>query len=133
MTPLREQRLSRHFTWGEFFDWHNGEAPPLPARPAIRRLVREVLEPLRHEFGAVTIHSAYRTTATNRMVGGAPHSHHLYRQWPSSPAVDLSCEHEFIDRWVRFLERLHVGGLGTYPTHVHVDQRKARARWHQLA
>lgn len=122
-----------HFRWREFFDWHVAAPPPLKSRPAIHRLAVDVLEPLRRRYGAVRLFSAYRTAATNRDVGGAPSSHHLYDVHPDSPAVDLGCARGRIEDWVAFLEQLHVGGLGVYPTHVHVDLRKARARWSELA
>lgn len=122
-----------HFKWREFFDWHVSAPPPLKARPAIKHLAVHVLEPLRHVYGPVRLFSAYRTHATNRSVGGAPHSHHLYDEWPKSPAVDLGCRDGTIEEWVAFLERLQVGGLGVYPGHVHVDLRKTKARWNELA
>lgn len=118
-----------HFVWREFFDWHVAKPPPLAARPAIHHLAIAVLEPLRRHYGPVRLLSAYRTQATNLAVGGAKRSHHLYDLWPSSPAVDLVAEDGSVDDWARFLEALRVGGLGTYATHVHVDLRKARARW----
>lgn len=122
-----------HFKWREFFDWHVAAPPPLRARPAIKHLAVSVLEPLRRQYGPVHLHSAYRTPATNLAVGGAPQSHHLYDTWPKSPAVDLSASTGALEDWVAFLERMHVGGLGTYPTHVHVDLRRGRARWAALS
>lgn len=122
-----------HFRWREFFDWHVSAAPPLNSRPAIKHLAVHVLEPLRRAYGPVRVHSAYRTHATNRAVGGAPQSHHLYDEWPKSPAVDITARDASIEQLVAFLERLNVGGLGVYPTHVHVDLRRGRARWSELA
>ncbi len=129
MTPLRQQRVSPHFTWGEFYDRRRQLPPPMPSRRAVRRLALVALEPLRHEFGPVLINSGYRTTATNRLVGGAPGSHHLYHLHPDSPAADVRCLFGTPREWHRLLDRLGVGGLGLYSTHVHVDLRSGRARW----
>lgn len=118
-----------HFRWREFFDWHVAAPPPLASRPAIHELATVTLEPLRRRFGAVQIHSAYRTSATNRAVGGAPHSHHLYDIWATSPAVDLSCRKGDVGDWAEWLEKLGIGGMGTYSTHLHVDRRRVRTRW----
>lgn len=118
-----------HFKWREFFDWHVAAPPPLQSRPAIHELAITVLEPLRARYGPVRVFSAYRTSGTNRAVGGAPRSHHLYDLWPGSPAVDVGCRDGAPEDWARFLDQLRVGGLGTYSSHVHVDKRRARARW----
>lgn len=118
-----------HFIWREFFDWHTSTPPPLAARPAIHHLAIVCLEPLRRVYGPVRVFSAYRTPATNRAVGGARESHHLYDRWPRSPAVDVGCAEGTPADWAKLLDQLRVGGLGTYATHVHVDLRVGRARW----
>lgn len=125
----RVDRRAPHFHWWEFVDWHVGASPPLAARPALHHLVLSQLEPLRARYGPVRIFSAYRTLATNRSVGGAPESHHLYDRWPKSPAVDIACRDGAPTDWARWLDGRHVGGLGTYGTHVHLDLRPGRARW----
>lgn len=122
-------RLSPHFRWREFRDWHTGALPPTSTHHAVERLCRNVLEPLRARFGVCTVHSGYRTRATNESVGGARHSHHIYTEHQDSPAADVSFARGTPAEWHAAADRLGVGGLGKYPTHIHVDQRSGRSRW----
>lgn len=126
---LRDQRITEHFRWVEFYDRHTGRPPPMPSRRGVRRLVAVLLEPMRAELGACHVWSGYRTAATNRMVGGAPRSHHVYDWWPESPAADITFAEHGVHEWAALAEHLHVGGMGIYPTHLHVDLRTLKARW----
>lgn len=129
MTPIRAQRISPHFTWGEFEDRRRHALPPMVSRRAVRLLCTTALEPLRAAFGPVHVYSGYRTPATNRLVGGVAHSRHLYDLFPTAPAADVACQHGTPHQWFNLLDDLDVGGLGIYPTHVHVDLRLVTARW----
>lgn len=129
MAKLRDQRITPHFRWREFEDRHTGLAVPMEARRAVRRLCLEVLEPMREELGACHVWSGYRTAATNRLVGGAPRSHHVYTWWLDSPAADVSFARHDVHEWAVVAEALGVGGMGVYATHLHLDQRPRRARW----
>lgn len=97
----------------------------------MRELVADYLQPLRNKFGKVVVHSGYRTRAHNQAVGGALHSFHIYIEHPGVAAADVSCERGTPAEWCRFLERRDPppGGLGRYPTSIHVDTRSGRARW----
>jgi zinc D-Ala-D-Ala carboxypeptidase len=67
--------LSPHFDRSEFRDKRTGE---LPAGAPSRALI-DVLERLRSRVGRpLRIVSGYRSPATNKAVGGAPRSRHLY-------------------------------------------------------
>lgn len=125
----RRTRLSPHFVLSEF-DQHapHVDCPARMRRP-LQRLCVELLEPLRAHYGPVHILSGYRTRAHNDDVGGARHSYHLYNDRLTAPAADIVCERGTPRQWFNFLDDLHAGGLGIYTTHVHVDQRSARARW----
>lgn len=77
-------KLSEHFTLSEFE--HSTTATklgidnriPESLIPNLRRLCRQVLEPLRAHAGQpVTISSGYRSPALNRAVGGTQRSYHL--------------------------------------------------------
>lgn len=123
-----DERLTPHFLLSEF-RCHDGSPVPPEAIPALRRLCQEVLEPLRAKFGPVTIVSGFRTPAWNRQVKGARSSRHLYTSFPGSPAADIKCRRGRPREWYAWLNERHGGGLGVYPSHVHVDQRTRRARW----
>lgn len=127
--PGRRLQLSPHFKLTEFRDWHADKLPPASIDRALAHLCQHVLEPLRAAFGPVTIHSGYRTRATNIEVGGAPDSYHVYTSRRTAPACDLTCARGNVQDWARWLDAHGVGGLGVYPTHVHVDERTVRARW----
>jgi uncharacterized protein YcbK (DUF882 family) len=121
-------RVSRHFALVEF-DCRDGARVPAAALPGLRRLAQSYLEPLRLEFGPVTVHSGYRTEAHNRRVGGAPQSRHRYDLRPLQPAADVTCARGTPRQWHRFLDELGAPGLGLYPGFVHVDVRVGRSRW----
>ena len=103
--------------------------PPNASRDALQRLCRRGLEPLRESFGPVTITSGFRTPATNRAVGGASQSRHLYRSFPTEVAADVICRDGESWRWFEALDEWWPGGLGFYRSHIHVDVRPYRARW----
>lgn len=130
MTTARAaRRLTKHFGVSEFDDRHQNLGPPRASLDGLVHLCVHALEPLRRKFGPVRIFSGYRTPTTNGAVGGAPHSHHLYDEWPLSPAADVGCERGSPAEWADFLNQRGVGGLGVYPAHVHVDMRTGRSRW----
>lgn len=120
--------LTPHFRLGEFAT-HDGVLPPPEAVEHLTRLCREVLEPMRARFGPCTITSGYRTAAHNAAVGGAKESRHLYARRPGEPAVDARFARGNPEQWGALAISMRVGGVGIYPSHVHVDQRRTRARW----
>lgn len=124
-------RLSPNFLLAEFHCCRGHcarEAVPARAVPALKRLVVEVLQPMRDEFGACSVHSGYRNASHNGHVNGATNSCHRYDARPKTPAADLSFERGNVNQWADFarrrLNRLgNVGGVGRYPgsRFVHVD------------
>jgi hypothetical protein len=124
-------RLSAHFVLAEFHCKDPQRTPvPAAAVPALRRLVREVLEPMRTKFGVCTVWSGFRTDAKNAQVGGAANSQHLYHRTPKDVAADVTFAQGTPGDWAAEADRLlPQGGVGRYPTFVHVDNRPARARW----
>lgn len=123
------RRITPHFRWREFRDPHARRPVPLSCRAGVRKLCQNVLEPLRAKFGPATIHSGYRTRETNAEVGGAPASYHIYTDRPAYPAVDISFSRGTVREWAAAAERLGVGGMGVYGSHLHLDGRPTRARW----
>jgi uncharacterized protein YcbK (DUF882 family) len=114
--------------WSEFAE-RDGTLPPPDTFKWYQRLCRLYLEPLRQAFGVTIVHSGYRSRRRNLEVGGAPLSRHMPAIEPGAVAADVSCHSGTPREWYRALDRLSPGGLGLYPTHVHVDSRSKRARW----
>lgn len=127
-TPAKPGQLTPHFRVEEF-DCHDGTKVPKAAVPALNRLATKFLEPLRAKFGACKVMSGYRHRAYNRRIGGATQSQHIYDDDPSSVAADLIFARGTPREWAAEADRLGAGGVGTYSTFVHVDNRPGRARW----
>lgn len=125
----RGLKLSPHFVAWEFIDRRAGRMPPDRSLDALRRLCGGGLEHLRAEFGPVTITSGFRTPTTNRVVGGAPKSRHLYLTFPGEVAADVVCKRGNPVQWFQHLDQSWGGGLGLYDSHIHLDVRPYRARW----
>lgn len=126
----RQIKLTAHFKLWEFRDWHTGHLPPPESIPGLRNLCQNVLEPLRTHYGPCVVHSGYREPSTNKTVGGAPHSFHLYKEHPHYPAADVTFHRGDPYHWAQDAARLlRAGGIGEYRTHVHIDCRPTRARW----
>ena len=87
----------------------------------------ELLQRIRTHFRApVTITSAYRSHCHNKKVGGAKTSQHLY-----GIAADIQVKGVAPKTVAAYVEQLmpDKGGIGIYPTFVHVDVRKMKSRW----
>lgn len=123
----------------EEFDCHDGTRVPAVAHPALLILCRDVLEPLRREFGPVRVTSGYRTPRYNAAVGGAPASHHIYTLYGgreiAADVVPLRGTPAAWERWLRgrfnftgSRIRPGYGAAVAYPRSgfVHVDLGPAR-------
>lgn len=121
-------RLAPHFDTSEFAS-RDGELIPAAQLTWLRALCRDYLEPLRSEFGPVTITSGYRSVGHNRRIGGAPASYHTRIRGRRGAAADVRCARGNPAAWFRYLDRLGAPGLGLYTWGVHVDNRAGRARW----
>ena len=87
----------------------------------------ELLQRIRTHFKApVTITSAYRSHCHNKKVGGASNSQHLY-----GTAADIRVQGVAPAKVAAYAETLmpDKGGIGIYPTFLHVDVRKIKSRW----
>lgn len=126
------KRPSPNFRWREFY-CNDGTPFPESAKPHIRRLCREVLEPLRREYGAVTINSAYRHSAYNAAIGGVSNSYHVYDyRGGRAPAVDITCARGNPDAWAATAAQHGADGIGIYrgSNFTHIDQRGYSSRWY---
>lgn len=132
---MTRQRLSPHFTVEEF-DCRDGTKVMARDYDGLKYLCRTFLEPLRKKYGRVTVHSGYRTRSYNSKVGGASNSYHIYNIHDGNDqAADISCTKGTPREWhttlnrIRQLSRQGKGGLGLYPTFVHVDIRDYKSDW----
>lgn len=108
----------------------SNDTPPVELWHAIVPTLR-VLERVREQFGATTVHSAYRALGYNLAVGGVGDSQHS-----QNTAVDFACATGTPADWAAFLRALRTdgvftGGIGTYATKgfVHCDTRGTVADW----
>lgn len=134
---MSRHRLSKHFTVEEF-DCHDGTRVSARDHNGLEYLCRKMLEPLRAEFGRVTILSGFRTQSYNAKIGGARNSFHIYTIHDGNDqAADIRCAHGNAAQWHAFLNGIRQrkrggrGGLGLYPrlNFVHVDIRDYKADW----
>lgn len=127
--------LSPNFKATEFFT-HDGSAPPIVARPAMVRICKVYLEPMRKKFGTCSILSGYRHTLYNAAIGGARFSQHVYEFNFESIATDLRFARGTPAQWqaeARRIRKAHgeKGGIGRYDIagFLHVDNRDYKADW----
>jgi hypothetical protein len=124
--------LSTNFVLAEFHCCRGhcaAASVPGDAVPALRRLARDVLQPMRDRFGRCDVHSGYRNAAHNGHVGGVTQSRHRYDLTPGEPAADVSFASGTVEEWARMARRQlrrrvgDVGGVGRYPSSgfVHID------------
>jgi uncharacterized protein YcbK (DUF882 family) len=121
-------QLTKNFQWREFAD-AVGTLPPRLTFDSYVRLCQKYLQPLRDALGPVYVTSGFRSAARNRAVGGAPASRHVPTSEPGAVAADIHVPGRSPREVYAYLEQLRPGGLGLYPTHVHVDNRSVPARW----
>jgi hypothetical protein len=120
--------LSANFALAEFHCCHGHCAQgfvPSAAVPALRKLVTQVLQPMRDRFGRCRVNSGFRTKLHNGHVGGETDSFHRYELHPSGPASDVTFASGNVNQWAAEARRLlgNRGGIGRYPQQnfIHVD------------
>jgi len=136
----------RHFAGSEFALYadrtRNGVKNSLPPEGLWTNIIPTllVIDEIRERAGLpITVTSAYRSPAYNRAVGGESASFHMRNQ-----AVDIQCAAlRASDLWKIAVSMrgkkfklpgnggdfLFKGGIGKYPTFVHVDTRGYNANW----
>lgn len=127
MTPVTE-----HFALEEFASHDLVCYPPEWISERLLPLCT-VLERIRAELGGLPVHilSGYRSAAHNQAVGGVPHSQHL--QGRAADIVVDGVEPVVVHAHVGQLfnaGQIEIGGLGLYPSFVHVDIRPRPADGH---
>lgn len=121
--------LTKNFKLSEF-----GCKDGTPVPPHLYDNVQELatnLQVLRDHIGIpLHINSAFRTESYNSKVGGSPKSQHKLAK-----AADLRTDKHTPKQLAKIILQLIEegkmceGGVGTYPSFVHYDVRKTKARW----
>jgi uncharacterized protein YcbK (DUF882 family) len=102
------------------------KAPP-EVQANLAQLAGE-LELLRKLTGPLTVNSGYRCVKHNAAVGGEPQSWHT--RGLAADVTSPSRSPTFLRSCAEQIPRFSLGGIGTYPTWVHVDIRPhGPARW----
>lgn len=118
--------MSEHFQSREF-ESKDGRKSPYPL--VVQQGLYDLLEVIRSEFGRpIVINSGYRSPERNAQVGGAKNSYHV-----KGMAADIRpCHGKDFDKELGRLKTIcnrHCdGGVGFYPTFVHIDIGPNR-RW----
>ena len=86
----------------------------------------ELLEELRRDVGIIHVNSGYRTPIHNAKIGGVLGSYHV-----SGMAADITSRRKSPEDLYRIAESYAPGGLGLYPSFIHVDIGKSGRRWKQ--
>ena len=128
-------RLTPHFKASEFYT-HDGTPCPIVSRPALVKLCKDYLEPLRKKFGTCFVLSGYRHQLYNAGIGGVPNSQHVYEHTFESVAADIRFEKGTPSAWGAAAKAIrktlgNKGGIGIYVRQgfVHVDNRPYMADW----
>lgn len=114
-------QLSPHFALSEMAcrDGCGGENDPLIIAD-LKSLCANVLEPLRAKLGTpITVNDGFRCAAHNAAVGGVSDSQHLRGR--AADIVVPGHSPELVAAMAHHIDS--VGGIGTYETFVHVDDR----------
>lgn len=114
---------TRNFKRSEF-ECHCGCGKSLVSRKLLY-----LLQCIRDDVGfRMDVNSGYRCIDHNKAVGGGTNSQHLYGM-----AADIKINStNQRDALVSSAESYGFGGIGIYPTFVHLDIRNGNARWSQL-
>ena len=119
--------MSSHFTLAELTRTVHPEVqepPSLQVLASLETLSADFLEPIRAKFGPLYIHSAYRSPALNKLVGGVPTSAHCFGAAADFTAVDPQYDVTTICRWIRDESELNYDQC--------IDETAGGSRWVHL-
>lgn len=127
-------QLSKNFTLAELTVTQvSAENEPSSLQiEALRKLVENVLQPLRDAYGKpIRVNSGFRSLAVNKKVGGSATSSHC-----KGEAADLSCDNNaaifrIIREQLEFDQLIWEAGDDHQPAWVHVSYREGNNR-HQV-
>lgn len=132
-------QITPHFHLNEFHTKDaRGSAVPVSSWPAVIRLCKDYLEPMRAKFGVCTVISGYRHRAYNSTLSGAAvNSQHIYDETPAYVAADTRYPRGSPQEWVAHAKKLRTqlgnkGGIGRYDRDgfIHIDNRPSAFDWH---
>ena len=127
------------------FMCHDGSYCPTVTRPAMVKLCRVYLEPMRAKFGVSYVLSGYRHELYNARIGGARHRQHVYEDNFETVAADLRFQRGTPAQSAAYAKGLRAkaggpGGVGRYDRSgfVHCDNRTYTAdvdgmNWEEIA
>jgi uncharacterized protein YcbK (DUF882 family) len=122
-------KLTKNFSLSEFQS-KCGREMPEDVKQNIQKLANS-LQVLRDKLGkSISINSGYRSLEHNAKRGGVKNSQHVLGK-----AADIAVQGLTTKQVASEIEKLIAsgdmlqGGIGIYPTFVHYDIRKIRARW----
>lgn len=122
-------RLTRNFSKHEF-DSKDGAEMPQEVLYNVQKLANQ-LQILRNFVAKpITVNSGYRSPSHNKRVGGSINSQHLLGKASDIIVEDIKPidVYNTIESLIEKGDMLQ-GGLSLYPTFVHYDIRKTKARW----
>ena len=114
----------------EEFACKDGTPVPPDLIPNVQNLANQLQVLRDHLNEPIFINSAYRTIRYNQAVGGSPKSMHIQEK-----AADIRVKSKTPRELAKIIEglikdgKMVIGGMGVYPTFVHIDTRKLRTRW----
>lgn len=105
---MKDMKLSKNFSLYELVHSTTAEKKGIPNTfddkivDNLERLCKEILQPIRDEYGyEVVINSGYRCATLNNAVGGAKTSQHL-----TGEAADISCKATSKEHLFRIIEKM---------------------------
>ena len=123
------EQLTKNFNLNEF-RCKDGTQVPENLLSNIQNLAQQ-LQVIRDHLGEpVYINSGYRTPSYNKKIGGVNESQHV-----NAKAADIKVKGKSPKQLAVEIEKLitegkvKIGGIGIYPSFVHVDTRLKKARW----
>lgn len=120
---MAAMQLSSHFSLAElcYTSVRANNSPDSRSIANLTALVREVLQPVRDQFGPVTVTSGYRSPAVNKAVGGSPRSQHLRGEAADFVCADMPTVFDWMSRNVPFDQLIWENGTDKCPAWIHVS------------
>jgi hypothetical protein len=98
INKIKVMKLTKNFSLSEFTRTSKqvDNIPHDAEIQALKKLCENVLQPIRDEFGSVTVTSGYRSPTLNRLVGGSSSSQHCKGEAVDFKVKDMPACFEWI-------------------------------------